>query len=112
MSMLSREAESVAASPELTAIKADLAALRQDMATLASHLRSSAVNAGEQVAAGARSRAETLGAEARTAYDDIAAQGERSAKTLLHTVEQQPMMSLMVVFALGFLGSRLVRAAS
>ncbi len=112
MSMLSREADTVAASPELSAIKADLAALRQDMATLASHLRDSAMKAGTQAAAGVRSRAESFEDDAHAAYDDMAARGERSARSLLDLVEQQPVMTLLVVFSLGFLGSRLIRAAS
>jgi hypothetical protein len=36
----------------------------------------------------------------------LAAQGERSMKALGRQVEEQPIMSLLLAFALGFAGSR------
>jgi hypothetical protein len=36
----------------------------------------------------------------------LAAQGERSMKALTRQVEEQPVMSLLLAFALGFAGSR------
>jgi hypothetical protein len=90
-------------SPDLDALATDLAALRRDIATLIDHLRTGAINGTKGAAQHA---AADLGADAERLYGNLAAQGERSMKALTRQVEEQPVMSLLLAFALGFAGSR------
>jgi len=87
--------------PDLDAIVSDLASLRRDLAALTDHLKIGAVS-------GAKSAARDVAGEAERLYDNLAAQGERSMKALGRQVEEQPVMSLLLAFALGFAGSRLL----
>ncbi len=106
----------VEASPELEAIISDIASLKHDIATLAGHLRSGGVNAASDAARGAagqlsdaaRGAAGQLSDEALRVYENLAAQGQRSAKAIGRQVEEQPVMSLLLAFALGLLGGRLL----
>src|SRR5271169_5925358 len=89
--------------PDLNAIVDDLASLRRDIAALTDHLKIGAVNGAKGAA---RDAAGHLGEEAERLYGSLAAQGERSMKAIGRQVEEQPIMSLLVAFALGFAGSR------
>ena len=90
-------------SPDLDAIATDLASLRRDVASLTDHLRTGAINGAKGAA---QDVAADLGAEAKRLYGNLAAQGERSMKALGRQVEEQPITSLLLAFALGFIGSR------
>jgi hypothetical protein len=90
-------------SPDLDAIVTDLASLRRDIAALTDHLRTGAINGAKGAA---QDIAGHLGDEAQRLYGNLAAQGERSMKALGRQVEEQPVMSLLLAFALGFVGSR------
>jgi hypothetical protein len=87
--------------PDLDAIVSDLASLRRDLAALTAHLKIGAVS-------GAKGAARDVAGEAERLYGNLAAQGERSMKALGRQVEEQPVMSLLLAFALGFAGSRLL----
>jgi hypothetical protein len=89
--------------PDLEAIVEDLASLRRDIAALTDHLKIGAINGAKGAA---REAAGHLGEEAERLYGSLAAQGERSMKALSRQVEEQPIMSLLLAFALGFAGSR------
>lgn len=91
--------------PDLDAILNDLASLRRDFATLTDHLKRGAVNGANGVA---RDAAGHLGDAADRIYENLAAQGERSMKAIGRQVEEQPIISLLLAFALGFIGSRLL----
>lgn len=91
--------------PNLDAIVSDLASLRHDLAALTDHLKIGAINGAKGAT---RDVAGHLGSEAERLYDNLAAQGERSMKALGRQVEEQPVMSLLLAFALGFAGSRLL----
>lgn len=91
--------------PDLEVIVSDLASLRRDITTLTDHLKIGAVNGAKGAA---RDAAGHLGDEAERLYSSLAAQGQRSLKALGRQVEEQPMMSLLLAFALGFAGSRLL----
>jgi hypothetical protein len=91
--------------PELDAIVSDIAALRRDFAVLTEHLKSGAINGADGAA---RDAAGHLGDEVERLYEKLTAQGERSMKALGRQIEEQPIMSLLVAFALGFAGSRLL----
>jgi hypothetical protein len=91
-------------SPDLQVIIDDIAALKRDLATLIRGLKSDAAGG----VAGAKSAVEQLGDEALQVYENLAAQGERSLKAIGRQVEEQPAISLLVAFALGFIGSRIL----
>ena len=91
--------------PDLDALISDLASLRRDFATLTDHLKSGAIHGANGIA---RDAAAHLGEAAERMYDNVAAQSERSMKAIGRQVEEQPVMSLLVAFALGFIGSRLL----
>jgi len=93
------------AGPDLRAIMSDIASLKSDLATLAGHLKAGAVNATGDVA---RSAVGQLGDRASRVYENLAVQGKRSAQAISDQVEEQPVMSLLLAFALGFVGSRLL----
>jgi ElaB/YqjD/DUF883 family membrane-anchored ribosome-binding protein len=103
--MTAMHKEAVATNPDLQEIMNDIASLKEDIAKLAGHLKNSAI---DTTAGAARSVVGQLSDEAARIYESLAAQGERSAKTISRQVEEQPMTSLLVAFALGFVGSRLL----
>jgi len=55
-----------------------------------------------------RESVEELGDKARILYEQVAAQGERSAKAVSRQIEARPILSLAVAFAVGFCASRLL----
>jgi hypothetical protein len=89
--------------PDLNAIMSDLASLRRDFAALTDHLKSGAIQGANGMA---RDAAAQLGDAAERIYSNVAAQSERSMKAIGRQVEEQPVMSLLLAFALGFIGSR------
>ena|ERR1700733_14814406 len=93
------------ASPDLRAIISDIASLKTDLAALAGHLKAGAVNVTGDAA---RNAVGQLGDQASRVYDNLAAQGRRSAEAIGRQVEEQPIMTLLLAFALGFIGSRLL----
>jgi hypothetical protein len=90
-------------SPDLAAIVSDLASLRRDITTLTDHLKIGAINGAKGAA---QDVAGHLGDEAERLYGKLVAQGERSMMAIGRQVEEQPIMSLLLAFALGFAGSR------
>jgi len=63
--------------PDLETITSDLASLKHDFAQLARHLK---LGATEGTRAAARGAAEQISGEAARVYENLAAQGERSAR--------------------------------
>jgi ElaB/YqjD/DUF883 family membrane-anchored ribosome-binding protein len=91
--------------PDIEAIVDDLAALKRDLATLMSHLKTDAINGAGEAAQGAIGR---IGDQAESIYESLAAQGKRSGKAIGRQVEEQPVVSLLIAFAVGFCASRLL----
>jgi hypothetical protein len=92
------------ASPDLQVIIDDIAALKRDLATLIRGLKSDAAGG----VAGAKGVVDQMGDEALRVYENLAEQGERSLKAIGRQVEEQPAMSLLIAFALGFIGARIL----
>jgi ElaB/YqjD/DUF883 family membrane-anchored ribosome-binding protein len=90
-------------SPALAKIMDDIAALRRDLAGLASQLKNSAVQGAGDAAQHA---VDQIGENARRIYGNLAEQGERSAKAIGRQVEGQPIISLLIAFAVGLVGGR------
>jgi hypothetical protein len=52
--------------------------------------------------------AKTVNGHARRIYGSLAAEGERSVAALAQQVEERPFASLLIAFAVGFVGSRML----
>ncbi len=78
----------------LDTIMKDVAALKSDIGTLMEHVKTDA--------------AETVNGGARRIYGSLAAEGERSVAAIAQQVEERPFASLLIAFAVGFIGSRML----
>jgi ElaB/YqjD/DUF883 family membrane-anchored ribosome-binding protein len=85
----------------LAALQADVAALKQDLTSLLSHLKSGATGSAQAAAAQIDQGAQTL-------YRNAAAGGERSLKALGNQIEEQPLLALLVLLGVGYVGGRLL----
>jgi ElaB/YqjD/DUF883 family membrane-anchored ribosome-binding protein len=81
-------------SHDLDKVVDDIAALRKDFAKLMEHVTNGA--------------ADKVSGQAHRLYGTLAAEGERSAALIARQVEERPLASLSIAFAIGFLGSRLL----
>jgi ElaB/YqjD/DUF883 family membrane-anchored ribosome-binding protein len=82
------------ADSDLTRIAHDVQALKDDLARLIEHVKTGAT--------------ETVSNEASKLYDTIASEGQRQAAALAHTVEEKPLASVLIAFAIGFVGGRIL----
>ena len=83
----------------------DIVALKRDFAALAGHLKSGGVAAAGDFAKAAGGQ---VGDEAAHLMALLASHGERSAKAIGQKVEEQPLLSLLIAFSLGFVASRML----
>ena len=90
---------------DFDAIVDDLAALRRDFAALMSQMKSGAFNSANDAAENILGQ---LSDRINHLYDSVAAQGERSTEAIGRHVEEQPVMSLLIAFGVGFIVSRLL----
>lgn len=87
------------------AIADDIAALKRDLATLMNHIKADALNGAGEAAQGT---IDGIGDRVENIYESLAAQGKRSGKAIGRRVEAQPVVSLLLAFAVGFCSSRLL----
>ena len=76
---------------EVARLREDLAALKTDITRLVKSMRS---DAGE------------IGEEAQHLYDKLATESERSARALVREIEERPLTTMLIAFAIGFIGGR------
>jgi ElaB/YqjD/DUF883 family membrane-anchored ribosome-binding protein len=79
---------------DLTQIANDIQALKDDLARLLRHVKTGAT--------------QTVSGEASKLYDTIATEGQRQAAALAQTVEEKPLASVLIAFAVGFFGGRIL----
>ena len=84
-----------AAAADFDSVKTDIVSLRDDLRSLAGHLKTGAVNG--------------VSGEANRLYERLAEQGGRSVGAVSRRIEEQPMLSILLAFAAGFVGGRLLR---
>lgn len=81
----------------------DLASLKQDVAALIRQMKDLAMREAGRVSQDA---ADTLSERAADIYDTVSEKGRRSADVLTAHVEEQPVTSLLLAFAAGFIFSK------
>lgn len=86
---------------DLDAIMSDMNALKRDFARLTDHIKQATDGAGS-------SAAERIEEQATRAYEKLQAQGDRSVKAVRHQIEERPVVSLLIAFAIGLVASRLL----
>lgn len=91
--------------PDIDQVKEDILALTRDLAALIDKMKTVAVDSSSEAV---RESVEELGDKTRILYEQVAAQGGRSAKAVSRQIEAQPILSLLVAFAVGFVVSRLL----
>ena len=79
---------------DLTRIASDIQALKEDLARLVDHLKTGAT--------------ETVSSEASRLYETLTTEGQRQAAALAHSVEEKPLASVLIAFAIGFVGGRIL----
>ena len=86
--------EADGADNDLEKIAGDIAALKKDLAQLMAHIKTGAT--------------ETVSEEASRFYNNIASEGQRQAAALAQSVEEKPLTSIMIAFAVGFVAARVL----
>jgi selenocysteine lyase/cysteine desulfurase len=92
---------SISLDPTLAALQEDVSALKRDIGTLLTHLKSSA-------SASAQSAADQIEEGATRIYRTASVEGTKTAKALGQQIEEQPVMAVLLVLALGYVGGRLL----
>ena len=82
------------AESDLSQIVQDIQALKADLARLMEHVKTGAT--------------ETVSDEASRLYGTIASEGQRYASELAQSVEEKPLASVLIAFAIGFVGGRIL----
>ena len=85
---------------DIDAIASDVEKLKKDLAKTMDHLKAVTVN-------GANNITDFASDEAAAVYKAMAKKGEKAQKAITKHVEEQPVQSLLIAFAVGFLFSRL-----
>ena len=79
---------------DLQKISGDIQALKDDLARLMGHIKTGAT--------------ETVSGEASRFYNNIASESQRQAAALAQSVEEKPLMSVLIAFAVGFVAARVL----
>jgi ElaB/YqjD/DUF883 family membrane-anchored ribosome-binding protein len=87
-------ADNNGADSDLARLSSDIQALKEDLARLVEHLKTTAT--------------ETVSGEASRLYDTLTSEGQRQAAALAHSVEEKPLASVLIAFAIGFVGGRIL----
>ncbi|MET4807580.1 hypothetical protein [Limibacillus sp. MBR-115] len=83
----------------------DFAALTRDLTTLIEKMKAIAVGSSNEAVC---KTVEELRTEAQALFEKVAAKGQQSSKAVGRQIEARPVLSLLVVFAVGFCASRLL----
>ena len=105
MSNPTRANSDIEAPADFDAVVEDLTAPRRDFASLIGQMKPGAFKGANHAAENVLGE---LGDRANRLYDSVAAQGQRSAKAIGRQVEEQPVVSLLVAFGVGFIASRML----
>jgi len=87
-------ASDTGAESDLTRITQDIQALKADLARLVEHIKTGA--------------SETVSGEASRLYETLTSEGQRQAAALAQSVEEKPLASVLIAFAIGFVSGRIL----
>jgi ElaB/YqjD/DUF883 family membrane-anchored ribosome-binding protein len=91
--------------PDAKRVADDVAALKQDMAHLIKQVKEIAVREANRLGQGT---AETISGRASDLYETVSDTGRKSADAITAHVEEQPLSSLLIAFAAGFIFSKIL----
>jgi ElaB/YqjD/DUF883 family membrane-anchored ribosome-binding protein len=83
----------------------DVAALKQDMAALIKQMKEAAMREASRFGHDAADR---ISVRAADLYDTVSDTGKKSADAISSHVEEQPLSSLLIAFAAGFIFSKIL----
>jgi ElaB/YqjD/DUF883 family membrane-anchored ribosome-binding protein len=89
---------------DIDALAADIERLKKDLAKTMDHVKSATVNGAT---AGVHTLTDYVSDEAEALYKTMQKKSERAQRAINKHVEEQPVQSLLLAFAAGFLFSRL-----
>lgn len=85
----------------LASLQDDVAALRRDLGSLLNHIKTGG-------AASAQAAAEQIEDGAANLFQGASDEGRKAAGAIIRQVEAQPVLALLVVLGVGFVGGRLL----
>jgi len=94
---------------DVEALAKDFAAMKHDIAAIAARFSTNAGNGASDLV---RDTADDLSERATNLYKNVSAQGKRAVGAISDQVEEQPLVSLLVAFAVGFVASKLLSRSS
>src|SRR4051812_44945839 len=86
------------------ALHQEMTDLRRDFSTLLESLRSRGNGSAEHAEHSIRE----LASQAQKIYGDLSSRGQESLHAVGKSIEERPLASILIAFALGFIGSRLL----
>ena len=92
---------------DVAALREDLDALRSDIGSLAATLKGMAGNAARSAGDAAEENVEELRQRLERLADEVRHRGRAASESIQRQVEERPITSLLVAFALGLVISRL-----
>jgi ElaB/YqjD/DUF883 family membrane-anchored ribosome-binding protein len=94
-----------ATGPEAKRVADDVAALKQDMASLLKQMKETAMREANRIG---QDTAEKISGRASDLYDTVSDTSKKSADAVTAHVEEQPLSSLLIAFAAGFIFSKIL----
>ena len=91
--------------PEVKRVADDVAALKQDMAALIKQMKETAMREANRFGQDA---AEKISGRASDLYGTVSDTSKKSADAITAHVEEQPLSSLLIAFAAGFIFSKIL----
>lgn len=85
-------------------LQREITDLRRDFSTLLESVRAR----GDGVAKDTEATIRELASQAQRIYDDVSRSGRHSLHAVGKTIEERPLVSILIAFVLGFIGSRLL----
>ena len=91
--------------PEAQRVADDVAALKQDMAALIKQMKDTAMREANRFGQDA---ADKISGRASDLYETVSDKSKKSADAITARVEEQPLSSLLIAFAAGFIFSKIL----
>jgi len=91
--------------PESKKVADDIAALKQDMASLIKQMKEFAMREANRLG---QDTADKISGRASDLYETVSDTSKKSAEAITAHVEEQPISSLLIAFAAGFIFSKIL----